>query len=102
MELVGTIKYILLKLVVILIYLVSHVYDYLSYPFYLLYYHPWRVGRYRCSNHARREERSDCLIYHSVQEPSHINVEIERHKLDTMEKVFDYVSLPPTHSLYLF
>lgn len=85
-------KYCLLKLAVILIYIISHLYDYISYPIYLIVYHPWRVRRYKKSNHAKREDRDDCIIYHSLQEPTEKNVEIERYGLDTMEKIFDHVS----------
>ena len=88
---IGPFKYFLLKVAVIIIYIVSHLYDYLSYPFYLVYYHPWRVRRYKRSNHAKREDRDDCIIYHSLQEPTAINAEIERHKLNTMDKIFDHV-----------
>lgn len=56
-----------LKTFVVLIYVVSHVYDYVSYPLYSLYCHPWRVRRYKRANHARKEEREDCVIYHSIQ-----------------------------------
>jgi hypothetical protein len=56
-----------LKIFVVLIYVVSHVYDYVSYPIYMIYYHPWRVRRYKKANHARKEEREDCVIYHSIQ-----------------------------------
>lgn len=88
----ADVKYYLLKLLVVLIYFVSHVYDYLTYPIFMIIYHPWRVRRYKKSNHARREDRDDAIIYHSLQEPTEKNTEIERNQLDTMDKVFRYVS----------
>jgi hypothetical protein len=56
-----------LKLFVLVIFIVSHLYDYISYPIYFVYHHPWRVRRYKKANHARREDREDCVIYHSIQ-----------------------------------
>ena len=89
-------KHALLKVVVVLIYVVSHLYDYVSYPLYWVYYHPWRVRRYKRSNHARREDRDDgSVVYHSLVEPTEKNAEIRRHGLDTMDKIFDYVSATP-------
>ena len=83
----------LLKCFVILTYVVSHLWDYVSYPVYFLYYRAWRVRRYKRSNHARREDRDDCIIYHSTQDPGAKNVEIEKNDLDTMHKIFEHVSL---------
>ena len=83
-----------LKLFVVLIYIVSHVYDYVSYPFYYIYYHPWRVRRYKKASHARKEEREDCVIYHSIQVfcqaqfflivevASHVGAALNRFKLE--------------------
>ena len=70
----------------------SHIYDYVTYPFYFIYYHPWLVRRYRRDDHARREDRTDCIIFHSLQAPTAVNITVERNGLDTMDKIFDYVS----------
>lgn len=83
-------KNALMKVFVFLIYIVSHLYDYLFYPIYFLFQHPWVIRRYNRSNHARREDREDCVIFHSIVEP--FNIEIQRKQLDTMNKVFGYFS----------
>jgi long-chain acyl-CoA synthetase len=85
-------KHALMKLAVVLIYVVSHCYDYICYPIYFIAHHPWIVRKYKRSNHARREDRDDCVIFHSLAPPSEKNVEMQRHGLDTMDKVFDFVS----------
>lgn len=81
----------LLKTFVVVIYIVSHLYDYLSYPVYFVYSHPWLVRRYKREAHARKEVRQDCVIYHSIQKPGPLNVDIERNNLRTMNEVFDYL-----------
>ena len=86
------IKYCILKLFVFLTYIVSHIYDYVTYPIYFIYYHPWLVRQYKKEDHARREDRDDCVIFHSLNAPTALNVTVERNGLDTMDKVFDYVS----------
>ena len=43
-------------------------------------------------DHARREDREDCIIFHSLQAPTAVNITMERQGLDSMDKVFDYVS----------
>ena len=88
----DAIKYVVLKAVVVLIYVVSHLYDYLFYPVYLVAQHPWRVGRYKRAIHARREDVDDAIVFHSLVEPSEKNVEMRRNGLDTMDKVFAHVS----------
>lgn len=85
------VKYGLLKIIVFLTYIISHIYDYVTYPFYFIYYHPWLIRRYKREDHARREDRPDCIIFHSFQSPEKVNVTIERNGLDTMDKVFDFV-----------
>ena len=87
------VKFGILKLFVFLTYIISHIYDYLTYPIYFIYYHPWLVRQYKKEDHARREDREDCIIYHSLQAPKESNVTMERNGLDTMDKVFDYVKL---------
>jgi len=86
------IKYCILKLFVFLTYIVSHIYDYVTYPIYFIYYHPWLVRQYKKEDHARREDREDCIVFHSLCAPTALNVTVERNGLDTMDKVFDYVS----------
>jgi len=85
------IKYCILKLFVFLTYIVSHIYDYVTYPIYFIYYHPWLVKQYKKEDHARREDREDCIVFHSLHAPTALNVTVERNGLDTMDKVFDYV-----------
>jgi hypothetical protein len=89
------VKYGVLKLFVFLTYIISHIYDYITYPFYFIYYHPWLVRQYKKSDHARRENREDCIVFHSLCAPTALNVTMERNGLDTMDKVFDYVSKLP-------
>jgi len=66
--------------------------DYVTYPIYFIIYHPWLVRKYKREDHARKEERDDCLIFHSLQAPTAVNITMERHGLDTMDKIFDYVT----------
>ena len=86
------VKYGVLKLFVFLTYIISHIYDYVTYPIYFIYYHPWLVRQYKKADHARREDREDCIVFHSLYAPTALNVTMERNGLDTMDKVFDYVS----------
>ena len=41
------VKYVILKIILFLTYTISHIYDYLTYPFYFIYYHPWLVRQYK-------------------------------------------------------
>jgi len=95
-ELVGAkdhIKYYLIRTLLVIFYIVSHVYDYLCYPIFMLFHSPWLVRRYRKSNHARVERRgSSESIFHSLEVNGPINVELERHNLTTMDKVFKHVT----------
>ena len=107
------VKFVVLKLFVFTTYIVSHIYDvrssfqvssflafvkklfffqYVTYPIYFIYYSPWLVRQYKREDHARREDRDDCIIFHSLQTPTAANVTLERNGLDTMDKIFDYVS----------
>ena len=74
------IKYCILKVVLLVIYLVSHVYDYLFYPIYWAAHHPWVVRKYNRANHARREDAKDYVIFHSLCEPGEKNIELERNE----------------------
>ena len=67
-------------------------FQYVTYPIYFIYYSPWLVRQYKREDHARREDRDDCIIFHSLQTPTAANVTLERNGLDTMDKIFDYVS----------
>ena len=86
------IKYYVLRLFVLFVFVLSHIYDYLSYPIYFVIYHPWLVRRYKKATHARFERRDDCVLYHSLEEPTPINMEIKNNNLTTMDAIFDYVS----------
>ena len=106
------VKFVVLKLFVFATYIVSHIYDvgssfqvflqplsknifffqYVTYPIYFIYYSPWLVRQYKREDHARREDREDCIVFHSLQTPTAANVTLERNGLDTMDKIFDYVS----------
>jgi long-chain acyl-CoA synthetase len=86
------VKYYLLRLFVLFVFVLSHLYDYVSYPIYFVIYHPWLVRRYKRSNHAELEVRDDCVLYHSLEEPTPINKEVKENGLTTMDAIFDYVS----------
>jgi len=86
------VKYYLLRLFVVFVFVLSHLYDYISYPIYFVIYHPWLVRRYKRSNHAELEVRKDCVLYHSLEEPTPINKEVKENGLTTMDAIFDYVS----------
>lgn len=81
----DSVVWFFLKLFVILTYIVSHIYDYISIPFFYLYYRTWRVRRYKRNIHARREDISDSeVVFHSLAEPGPYNIIISRYNLDTM------------------
>ena len=86
------VKYYVLRLFVLFVFVLSHLYDYISYPIYFVIYHPWLVKRYKRENHARLEVRDDCVLYHSLEEPTPINREVQENNLTTMDAIFDYVS----------
>lgn len=86
------VKYYLLRLFVLFVFVLSHLYDFVSYPVYFVIYHPWLVRRYKRSNHAELEVRNDCVLYHSLEEPTPINKEVKENDLTTMDAIFDYVS----------
>jgi len=95
-ELVGVkdhVKYYLIRTLLVIFYVVSHIYDYLCYPVFMLFQSPWLVRRYRKANHARMERRgSSEAIFHSLEVNGPINVELERHNLTTMDAVFKHVT----------
>ena len=105
----------IMRLTLSVIFLLFFLVDYVTYPIYFIIYHPWLVRKYKREDHARKEERDDCLIFHSLQAPTAVNITMERHGwkttkkavckhqpdtnpilfitgLDTMDKVFDYVT----------
>ena len=86
------IKYYLLRTFVIFVFIISHVYDYTTYPIYWIVYHPWLVRRYQRSTHSKVEKKTDCVIYDSLEELSPITIEINENNLTTMDAVFDYAA----------
>jgi len=87
------VKYYLLRTLLVIFYIISHLYDYLCYPIFLVIYNPWVVRRYRKSNHSKVEKRGDdVIIYHSLETTGEINVELERNNLKTMDRIFNYVA----------
>lgn len=84
--------YPLLKLLITLIFIISHTYDYLSYPVYYFLQKPWLVRKHRKGIHSEKgEETDDSVIFHSTQEPTAVNRDIRRYNLHTMEKVFSHI-----------
>eukprot|EP00090_Calanus_glacialis_P001394 TRINITY_DN10994_c0_g1_i1.p1 TRINITY_DN10994_c0_g1~~TRINITY_DN10994_c0_g1_i1.p1 ORF type:complete len:726 (-),score=259.31 TRINITY_DN10994_c0_g1_i1:181-2358(-) len=84
--------YPLFKLLIILIYIISHVYDYVTYPIWYFVQKPWRVRLHRKGIHAKWDEPEDGqMIFHSTVEPTSVNRDIRRYNLNTMEKVFSHV-----------
>ena len=77
---------------VLFVFVLSHVYDYISYPIYFFVYHPWLVRRYKKAVHATMERKNDCILYHSLEEPTPINMEIDDNNLTTMDAIFNHVS----------
>jgi len=83
--------YPLFKILVTLIYIISHIYDYVTYPVWYFVQKPWEVIRHRKGIHATWEEPEDgSMVYHSVIQPSAVNRDIRRYNLNTMEKVFSH------------
>jgi len=84
--------YPLFKLLIILIYIISHVYDYVTYPIWYLVQKPWRVRQHRKGIHAKWDEPEDGqMVFHSIVEPTAVNRNIRRYNLNTLEKVFSHV-----------
>lgn len=84
--------YPLFKLLIFVIYLVSHLYDYISYPVYYFVQKPWLVRKHCQAIQARKgEETESTVTYHSTQEPTAVNRDIRRYNLNTMEKIFSHV-----------
>jgi len=84
--------YPLFKLLIILIYIISHVYDYVTYPIWYLVQKPWRVRQHRKGIHSKWDEAEDGqMVFHSIVEPTAVNRNIRRYNLNTLEKVFSHV-----------
>jgi len=84
--------YPLFKLLIILIYIISHIYDYVTYPIWFFVQKPWRVRRFRKGIHSKWEEpENGAIVYHSTVEPTQVNRDLRRYNLNTMEKVFSHV-----------
>lgn len=82
----------LLKILIVLIYIVSHVYDYVTYPVWYLAQKPWRTKRVQRSIHSKGEEPENGeVVYHSIVEPTAVNRDLRRYNLNTLEKVWSHV-----------
>ncbi|CAB4055517.1 ACSL [Lepeophtheirus salmonis] len=68
-----------------------HIYDYLSYPIYALYYHPWRVRRYRRNVHSTVERKENSIVYEGIIQKLNPDYrELCKVKVDTMFGAFEY------------
>jgi len=84
--------YPLFKLLIILIYIISHVYDYVTYPIWYLIQKPWRVQLHRKGIHAKWDEpENGSMVFHSTVQPTAVNRDIRRFNLNTMEKMLSHV-----------
>jgi len=83
--------YPLFKLMVILIYIISHVYDYVTYPIWYCVQKPWRTIAHRKGVHSKWDPPENGeMVFHSIVEPGTVNRDIRRYNLNTMEKVFSH------------
>jgi len=83
--------YPLFRLLISLIYIISHIYDYLTYPIWYLVQKPWRVRQHRKGIHSKWDEPENGeVVYHSIVEPGPVNRDLRRYNLNTMEKVFSH------------
>jgi len=84
--------YPLFKLLITLIYIISHVYDYVTYPIWYFVQKPWRVKKHMKGIHAKWDEpENGSMVFHSTVQPTAVNRDIRRYNLNTMEKVFSHV-----------
>jgi len=84
--------YPLLKILIIVIYIISHVYDYVTYPIWFLAQKPWRTKRVQRAVHSKWQEPADGqVVYSSIVEPTSVNRDMRRYNLNTMEKVWSHV-----------
>ena len=83
--------YPLFRLLIIFIYIISHIYDYLTYPIWYFVQKPWRVREHRKGIHSKWDEPENGeIVYHSTVEPGPVNRNLRRYNLNTMEKVFSH------------
>ena len=81
--------YPLFRLLISIIYVVSHVFDYVLYPVWYLVQKPWRVQKHRKGIHSKWDEPENGeIVYHSSIEPGPVNRDLRRYNLNTIEKVF--------------
>eukprot|EP00092_Neocalanus_flemingeri_P005787 GFUD01006229.1.p1 GENE.GFUD01006229.1~~GFUD01006229.1.p1 ORF type:complete len:726 (-),score=213.49 GFUD01006229.1:423-2600(-) len=84
--------YPLFKLLIMLIYITSHVYDYVTYPIWYFVQKPWRVRMHRKGIHSKWDEpENGSMVFHSTVQPTYVNRDIRRYNLNTMEKVLSHV-----------
>lgn len=88
----STAQFALLQVALSIIWVLSQIYDLVTYPFYYAYYKPWIRLKYHQGIHARKEERQSCIIFHSIKTHREVGITMQRNGLDTMDKIFDYVS----------
>jgi len=83
--------YPLFRVLIIFIYIISHIYDYLTYPIWYFVQKPWRVRQHRKGIHSKWDEPENGeIVYHSSIEPGPVNRNLRRYNLNTMEKVFSH------------
>jgi len=83
--------YPLLKILITLMFIFSHVYDYLSYPIYYFVQKPWLVLKYRKGQHSQQGDMIDSEVtYHSTVQPTRVNMDFRRYNLNTVDKVFSH------------
>jgi len=83
--------YPLFRILIIFIYIISHIYDYLTYPIWYFVQKPWRVRQHRKGIHSKWDEPENGeIVYHSAVEPGPVNRNLRRYNLNTMEKVFSH------------
>lgn len=83
--------YPLFRLLISIIYIVSHIYDYLLYPVWYIVQKPWRVIQHRKGIHSRWDKPENGeMVYHSSVEPGPVNRNLRRYNLNTLEKVFSH------------
>jgi len=92
----DAVVYGLIKSLLVLFYVVSHIYDYLTWPVYSVWYHSWRVRRYKQASHAHKSQTDDgSLVFTSTQAPGPVNKELQEKNVKTMNDVLDHVIIQP-------
>jgi len=83
--------YPLFRLLIILIYIISHIYDYLTYPIWYFVQKPWRVRQHRKGIHSKWDKPENGeIVFHSCVQPGPVDRNLRRYNLNTMEKVFSH------------